>query len=63
MHEYFHEFMLDWWEGAHFGGVLRCIYNIYKLFLKKKSAKRSLSYIHHELFTIRIVSMEGGGVE
>ena len=50
----FHEFMFDCQEGAHFWGVL---WYIYKLFLKK-SGKRTLNYIHHELFTLRIVSIE-----
>ena len=32
-------------------------------FFKKKYGKQSLSYIHRELFTIRIVSIEVQGVE
>ena len=54
-----HEFMFDCWEGVHFWEVL---WYIYKLF-KKKSGKRCLSYVHHELFTIWIASMEREGVE
>ena len=54
-----HEFMLDCWEGVYFWGAL---WYIYKLFLKK-SGKHSLSYVHDELFTIQIASMEREGVQ
>ena len=38
-------------------------YGIFTNFFQKKSGKQGLRYIHHELFTIRIVLIEGGGVE
>ena len=42
-------------------GCFMEFYGIFRNFLKIKSGKRSLIYIPHEFFTIRIVSMEEGG--
>ena len=44
-------------------GCFMEFYGIFRNFFKIKSGKRSLIYIPHEFFTIRIVSMEEGGGE